>query len=78
MIIRKIINLLTLCYLSFSVSISIAGPDEKYQECLSKKENYTTAGMTNCTNKAAEEWDSELNKVYKELLSKLTPEGKKA
>ena len=75
MIIRNIINLVALCYFSFFASVSLADPDKKYQECLSNKDNYTTAGMTNCTNEAAKQWDSELNKVYKELLSKLTPEG---
>ena len=75
---KLIINLLALSYLTLWTSNSFADPDEKYQECLSEKSNFTTAGMTKCTNNAAEEWDAELNKVYKELLSKLTPEGKQS
>ena len=34
--------------------------------------------MTNCTNKATEDWDAELNRIYKELISKLTPKGKQS
>ena len=72
------INLLVLSYFTFSVSNSFANPDDKFQECLSEKSNFTTASMAKCTNKAAEDWDTELNKAYKELLSKLTPEGKQS
>lgn len=75
---KLIINLLTFSCLILWASNSFADPDGKYQECLSDKNNLTTAGITNCTNQAAEDWDTELNKIYKELLSKLTPEGKQS
>ena len=55
---------------------AVASPDDTLDECLSDKKNMTTAGMTNCTNSAAVSWDKELNRVYKELMNKLTGKGK--
>lgn len=40
--------------------------------CLEK--DYTTAGMIDCANTAYENWDGELNKQYRALLVKLSPE----
>jgi len=41
-----------------------------------EKENYTTAGMLNCSSQALDKWDKELNRVYKELIKELSPEEK--
>jgi uncharacterized protein YecT (DUF1311 family) len=32
--------------------------------------------MTNCANNASEDWDKELNQVYRELMNKLNPKAK--
>jgi len=48
--------------------------DKKTEACLEK--NYSTNGMIDCSAQAEIEWDQELNKVYKALLSKLSRDGK--
>lgn len=48
--------------------------DKALEACLDK--DSTTAGMTNCIGKAYEKWDKELNRIYAELMKKLSPEGK--
>lgn len=48
--------------------------NEILEECIEK--DSSTAGMTNCTYKAYEQWDDELNKVYKQLRDVLNPEAK--
>jgi uncharacterized protein YecT (DUF1311 family) len=48
--------------------------DKALDACLDK--DSTTAGMTNCIGKAYEKWDKELNRIYAELMKKLSPEGK--
>ena len=52
--------------------------DLTMSKCLKNKANHTTAGMSQCVNNAAIEWDKELNRVYKLLKSELNEEGKKA
>ncbi len=42
--------------------------DVRSEACHDKAENQTTMGMTKCEQIAAEEWDAELNKVYKMLM----------
>src|SRR4051794_18482023 len=46
--------------------------DRFYDECVDK--NGSTAGMVECTEKAYKKWDTELNRVYGELLKKLPRE----
>ena len=46
--------------------------DAKLEDCLAKDINYTTAGMVECTQKAYDAWDKELNNVYKKLMTKLS------
>ncbi|WP_396586611.1 lysozyme inhibitor LprI family protein [Bermanella sp. R86510] len=48
--------------------------DTELKSCISS--NQTTAGMTNCTNKALLEWDSELNSTYQELRLKLSEDAR--
>lgn len=43
--------------------------DKKLQSCI--ESNGSTMGMVECTQKAQNEWDKELNKYYKLLLGKL-------
>ncbi len=50
--------------------------DVNLEYCLSQEENMTTIGMKECTEQAAEEWDQELNHVYKDLMRRLDPESK--
>jgi uncharacterized protein YecT (DUF1311 family) len=50
--------------------------DNSLDECLAKTENQTTAGMTNCTALAADNWDKELNRAYKKLMAGLDAEEK--
>jgi len=45
------------------------------EKCIEK--DSSTAGMINCSAKAYEMWDKELNKVYQELMKKLSPEERK-
>ena len=51
-------------------------PIDMWLEKCMEKENYTTAGMLNCSSQALDKWDKELNRVYKELIKKLSPEEK--
>jgi len=37
------------------------------------QEDFSTAGMAQCTAQAYEEWDENLNRIYNELRSQLTP-----
>ncbi|PKL83244.1 MAG: hypothetical protein CVV24_06025 [Ignavibacteriae bacterium HGW-Ignavibacteriae-3] len=50
--------------------------DLMLDNCLSNEENFTTRDMLECTQKAYEAWDKELNIVYKKLMSKLSENGK--
>jgi uncharacterized protein YecT (DUF1311 family) len=58
----------------FSVSAEKAKkhPIDKMQEDCIKKDD-STAGMANCTYKAQDMWDKELNKNYNALMKKLSP-----
>ncbi|MBX0310367.1 MAG: DUF1311 domain-containing protein [Sulfurihydrogenibium sp.] len=51
-------------------------PIDVWLEKCMEKENYTTAGMLSCSSQALDKWDKELNRVYKELMKKLSPEEK--
>lgn len=46
--------------------------DLALQQCLDSEDHFTTKGMTDCVLKALENWDSELNKNYNELLKLLS------
>lgn len=46
------------------------------ESCLNS--NNSTAGMLECFSRAEKEWDTELNRVYKSLQSKLKPAGQDA
>ena len=48
--------------------------DKKLTECIAK--DYSTAGMSNCTYEAQDNWDTEMNKYYKLLLEVLREEEK--
>ena len=50
--------------------------DKALEACIEK--DSSTAGMTNCTYKAQEMWDKELNRVYNVLAARLDAEGKRA
>jgi uncharacterized protein YecT (DUF1311 family) len=50
--------------------------DKHLRECLETSENQTTVGMTDCSMKAEEEWEKELNKNYDLLISKLSIDEK--
>ena len=71
----KFIFILTFCLLLSGISnISFAKDnaiDVFEQKCIAK--NWTTSGMTDCSYKAYEMWDKELNKYYSLLMKKLTP-----
>jgi uncharacterized protein YecT (DUF1311 family) len=45
---------------------------------LAKKENMTTAGMTNCTYQANQKWDELINIIYLKLQANLGLEAKAA
>lgn len=44
--------------------------DKWYSQCLDK--DSSTLNMLNCTSKAYEMWDKELNKIYQSLIKKLS------
>ena len=44
--------------------------DKKHQTCLDS--NSSTIGIIECMSTARQEWDEELNKYYKLLMTKLT------
>jgi uncharacterized protein YecT (DUF1311 family) len=50
--------------------------DIKCEQCLKADANLTTAGMIKCEIIALKEWDTELNKYYKSLMTTLSPEAK--
>jgi len=50
--------------------------DRKMNTCL--KKDYSTVGMKNCTQQAIDDWDAELNRVYKALRSKLNAKAKQS
>lgn len=50
--------------------------DANFEHCLSLEENMTTAGMERCTIEASREWDLELNRIYKALMSRLDAPSK--
>jgi uncharacterized protein YecT (DUF1311 family) len=47
--------------------------DIGYSQCM--EEQFTSSGMRNCAVKPRQEWDAELNRYYKLLLSGLSAEG---
>jgi uncharacterized protein YecT (DUF1311 family) len=70
--------------LSFILTLSAGAQEGKKEhpidqwlaKCIQRDES--TAGMRNCTAQAYDMWDKELNKAYKSLMNKLSPDGKKA
>ena len=48
--------------------------DRALEICTEK--NPTTGGMVTCNDVAYKQWDQELNKTYRTLMSKLKPAGK--
>ncbi|MFW1678830.1 lysozyme inhibitor LprI family protein [Pontibacter sp. JAM-7] len=50
--------------------------DVNLTHCLSLEKNMTTSGMERCTIEAIKEWDSELNRTYKALMSQLDTPSK--
>lgn len=50
--------------------------DKELEQCLDK--NQSTAGMVECIGKSYDKWDKEMNRVYGELMKKLSPQGKAA
>lgn len=73
----KLLSLLILLFIS-QIIVTAQEAEKKHpidvmlEDCLAKNENYTTAGMLECTDKAYNEWDNELNSVYKKLRAKLS------
>ena len=47
------------------------------KQCIEQESNSNTIGMVNCINKAAAEWDKELNKNYHLLMSELSSNSQK-
>jgi len=48
--------------------------DKALEACLDK--DSTTAGMVDCIGKAYDKWDKELNRVYAELMKRLSPDAR--
>lgn len=68
--------------LSFILALNACGQekeksiDQQLKTCLDIEQNQTTAGMIECTNRAQEQWDKELNKNYSLLIGKLSADEK--
>ena len=64
-----------LCFIektSFGQDTQTQDPiDKKYQSCLDSNSN--TVGMIECMHAASQDWDKELNKYYKLLMTTLNP-----
>ncbi|MBA4373979.1 MAG: hypothetical protein C0402_14105 [Thermodesulfovibrio sp.] len=71
---------LTLLVILFpALALSAGAPKEHpiditHAACIEK--DWSTAGMANCTHKAKEQWDRELNNNYNALMKKLPPADK--
>jgi uncharacterized protein YecT (DUF1311 family) len=50
--------------------------DKQLRRCLDSSQNYTTSGMIGCEYQAYEDWDKELNRNYKLLMTALDADGK--
>lgn len=67
--------------MSINCSLTFAEEEQNYpidqwlENCMGK--DPSNAGMVNCTYRASEMWDKELNTVYKELMKKLNPQDQK-
>ncbi len=59
-----------------SVESNIHPIDNLLKNCLEADSSQTTAGMIKCINMATLDWDNELNKNYKLLMSVLSPQEK--
>ncbi len=70
-----VVLVFTFVGISFSEEKQEKHPIDMWLEKCIEKDPSTT-GMINCSNKAYEMWDKELNKVYQELMKKLSPEEK--
>lgn len=67
-----ILLVLLLPALAFAAEKQEKHPIDKAQEdCMEK--DWSTAGMANCTHKAEDMWDKELNRNYNALMKKLPP-----
>jgi uncharacterized protein YecT (DUF1311 family) len=75
--IKSILILIFCVLLSGTSNMSLAkrNPIDNFEEkCCA--ENYSTDGMLKCTQKAYKMWDTELNKHYNLLMTKLSPQEK--
>lgn len=50
--------------------------DSTLLQCLDSSQNQSTQGMIQCTLKAIDQWDKEMNAYYKLLMGKLKPAEK--
>jgi uncharacterized protein YecT (DUF1311 family) len=83
LITQTILKFLILLYAVVSVSAAVAAENELkhpidiwLEHCINS--NPTTAGMNTCVAGATIKWDKEMNKVYKELMPRLTVKQKTA
>jgi len=68
---------LVVAYFAFASSIAKAEDnaiDARFGKCVDA--DSTTTSMVECSYKAYDEWDNELNKNYSTLLTKLSPDQK--
>ncbi len=77
---------LTILFLSSSNLIAQEGDSSSFQhpidikldECLNDEVNFSTHAMLNCTSQAEQDWDTELNRVYRELRALCSDSEKNA
>jgi uncharacterized protein YecT (DUF1311 family) len=66
--------LLILPAVGFSEEKEKKHPIDIWLEKCMEKGDYTTDAMVSCGSQALDKWDKELNRIYKELIKKLSPE----
>jgi uncharacterized protein YecT (DUF1311 family) len=77
---RRGFHLIALALLLVGIGVAQETPkhaiDKALEACLDK--NQSTAGMVECEDKAYLKWDKELNRLYAELMKKISPDAKAA
>ena len=75
---KTFVTLIFFCLITVvgSAQVTEYSIDKKLKKCLDSSQNYTTSGIIGCEYQAYEDWDKELNRNYKLLMTALDAEGK--
>jgi uncharacterized protein YecT (DUF1311 family) len=70
-----VVALLLIASFSYCLDEKVHPIDKAYDDCIST--DTSTSNLIECAGTAYEQWDQELNRVYKELQSKLDDQGRR-